>query len=168
MKEKGEDGRTVFAEAIEDAKDDEVLKNSGKTRLTDDEIAADALGFRLAGAEPVSVTLTYLVWCVLQQPDVQRQVEEEVAGVALTDEALEKLPVLGAVILEGLRLWGGNATAMRRKEDMTPEGTILGGYRIPRGTTVSTQAYSLHRNPAAWSDPLRQVFLLLLSLLTSR
>lgn len=52
MKEKGEDGRTVFANAIEDAKEDEVLKGSGKTRLTDDEIAADALGFRLAGAEP--------------------------------------------------------------------------------------------------------------------
>ncbi|KAK0853279.1 hypothetical protein LTS02_012022 [Friedmanniomyces endolithicus] len=137
MKEKGEDGRTVFANAIEDAKEDEVLKGSGKTRLTDDEIAADALGFRLAGAEP------------------SKELEAEVADVEPTDAATEQLPILGAVILETLRLWGGNATAMRRKEDETLEGTVLGGYRIPKGTTVSTQAYSLHRNPAAWQDPLR-------------
>lgn len=155
IKRKGEDGRTVFAEAIEDAKEDELLKGQGKTRLTDDEIAADALGFRLAGAEPVGVTLTYLIWCILQRPDVQKQVEAELAEVEVTDAVVEKLPILTAVILETLRLWGGNATAMRRKEHFTAEGTILGGYRIPMGTTVSTQAYSLHRNPEAWEDPFR-------------
>jgi len=99
--------------------------------------------------------LTYLIWCVLQRPDVQKELEAEVADVEPTDAATEQLPILGAVILETLRLWGGNATAMRRKEDETLEGTVLGGYRIPKGTTVSTQAYSLHRNPAAWQDPLR-------------
>ncbi|KAL9594399.1 MAG: hypothetical protein Q9219_007058 [cf. Caloplaca sp. 3 TL-2023] len=155
MKQKGEDGRTVFAGAIENAKEDEMLKGHGKTRLTDDEISADALGFRLAGAEPVGVTLTYLIWCILQRPEVQKLVEAEVAEIPVTDEAAEKLPILSAVILEGLRLWGGNATAMRRKEDITAEGTVLGGYRIPKGTTVSTQAYSLHRNPDVWQDPLR-------------
>jgi cytochrome P450 len=82
-------------------------------------------------------------------------VEAELAEVEITDAVTEKLPILGAVILETLRLWGGNATAMRRKEDETAEGTVLGGYRIPKGTTVSTQAYSLHRNPDAWDDPFR-------------
>ena len=155
MKKRDEEGRTVFAEAIEDAKEDEMLKSQGKTRLTDNEIAADALGFRLAGSEPVGVTLTYLIWCVLQRPEVQKLVETEVAEVEITDASTEKLPILSAVILETLRLWGGNATAMRRKEDETAEGTVLGRYRIPKGTTVSTQAYSLHRNPDAWEDPLR-------------
>lgn len=155
MKGKDEEGRTIFAEAIEGARDDELLKGQGKTRLTDDEIAADALGFRLAGAEPVGVTLTYLIWCVLQRPEVQKQVEAEVATVEITDAATEKLKILSAVILETLRLWGGNATAMRRKEEETAAGTVLGGYRIPKGTTVSTQAYSLHRNPGVWQDPFR-------------
>lgn len=156
MKKKDEEGRTVFARAIEDAKEDELLKSHGKTRLTDDEIAADALGFRLAGAEPVGVTLTYLIWCVLQRPDVQKQVEAEVADVEVSDAAIEKLPILTSVILETLRLWGGNATAMRRREDIMEGGTVLGGlYRIPKGTVVSTQAYSLHRNPANWKDPFR-------------
>lgn len=155
MKKRDEEGRTVFAEAIEDAKEDEMLKSQGKTRLTDNEIAADALGFRLAGSEPVGVTLTYLIWCVLQRPEVQKLVETEVAEVEITDASTEKLPILSAVILETLRLWGGNATAMRRKEDETAEGTVLGRYRIPKGTIVSTQAYSLHRNPDAWEDPLR-------------
>lgn len=156
MKKKNEEGRTVFARAIEDAKEDKLLKGHGETRLTDDEIAADALGFRLAGAEPVGVTLTYLVWCVLQRPDVQKQVEAEVAEVEVSDSAIEKLPNLTAVILETLRLWGGNTTAIRRREDITEGGTVLGGlYHIPKGTVVSTQAYSLHRNPANWKDPFR-------------
>ncbi|EED21102.1 cytochrome P450, putative [Talaromyces stipitatus ATCC 10500] len=156
MGEKDEEGRTVFARAIEDAKEDEMLKFHGKTRLTDDEIAADALGFQLAGAEPVGVSLTYLIWCILRHPDVQRQIEMEVAGVELSDAALEKLPILTAAILESLRLWGGNATAMRRREDITDGGVLLGGlYLIPKGTIVSTQAYSLHRNPDNWKDPFR-------------
>ena len=155
MEKKDGEQRTVFARAIEDAKEDELLKAHGKTRLTDDEIASDALGFRLAGSEPVGVTLTYLIWCVLQRPDVQKQLEAEVADVEVTDAVTEKLPLLSAVILETLRLWGGNATAMRRKEDETAQGTVVGGYRIPKGTTVTTQAYSLHRNPGAWGDPFR-------------
>ncbi|EED15858.1 cytochrome P450, putative [Talaromyces stipitatus ATCC 10500] len=151
-----EEGRTVFARAIEDAKEDEMLKGHGKTRLTDDEIAADALGFQLAGAEPVGVSLTYLIWCILQHPDVQKQVEMEVADVELSDAALENLPILNSTILESLRLWGGNATAMRRREDITDGGVLLAGlYLIPKGTVVSTQAYSLHRNPDNWKDPFR-------------
>jgi hypothetical protein len=47
MKKKDEEGRTVFARAIEDAKEDELLKGHGKTRLTDDEIAADCVGIPL-------------------------------------------------------------------------------------------------------------------------
>lgn len=81
--------------------------------------------------------------------------EAELAEVEVTDAVVEKLPILTVVILETLSLWGGNATAMRRKEHLTAEGTILGGYRIPMGTTVSTQAYSLHRNLDAWEDPFR-------------
>lgn len=154
MKQKSEEGRTILTHVIEDAKEDELLKSQGKTRLTDDEIAADALGSRLARAEPIGVTLTYLVWCVLDRPGVQKQVEEEVRDVELTDAAVEGLPILSAVILEGLRLWGGNATAMRRVEHSAAAGTVLSGYTIPRGTTVSTQEYPLHRNPENWKDPL--------------
>jgi cytochrome P450 len=112
-----------------------------------------ALEFRLAGPEPVGVTLTYLIWCVLQRPDVQKRVEAEVADVEVSDSAIEKVPNLTAAILETLRLWGVN---VRRKEDITEGGTVLGGmYHIPKGTVVSTQAYLLHRNPANWKDPFR-------------
>lgn len=143
--------QTVFARARQDAKADDTIKAKGK-QLTDEEIAVDAAGFHLAGAETVGITLVYLIWSVLQQPTLQKQLEEEVAGLGeVTDSACEKLPILSAVINETLRLHGGNPTGMKRT--CPPGGATLGGYRIPEGTIVTTQAYSLHRNPKAWNDP---------------
>lgn len=139
--------RTVFARALEDANADDTLKANGKVQLTDEEIAVDTSGFQLAGSETVSFTLTFLTWCVLQRPALQKQLEGEIAGISgeITDAACEQLPLLNAVTNETLRLHGGNPTGLKR---VAPQGgATLGGYRIPQGTIVTTQAWSLHRNP---------------------
>lgn len=48
------------------------------------------------------------------------------------------------VINEALRLHSAVPSALPRR--VPPEGATLGGYYIPGGTTVSTQAYTLHRH----------------------
>jgi averufin monooxygenase len=146
-------GRTFFALALEDSRSDNAHVASARTELTDAEICVDAAGFQLAGSDTVAITLTFLVWCVLSRPVLQRQLEEEVARISeeVTDSACEQLPLLNAVINETLRLHGAAPTALRR---LTPSGgAMLGGYLIPEGTVVTTQAWSLHRNPDIWKDP---------------
>jgi averufin monooxygenase len=145
--------RTFFALALEDSKADNANVANARAELTDAEICVDAAGFHLAGSDTVAITLTFLVWCVLSRPALQKQLEEEVAGIVgeVTDATCEQLPLLNAVIDETLRLHGAAPTALRR---VTPAGgATLGGYRIPEATVVTTQAWSLHRNPDIWNDP---------------
>lgn len=140
-------GRTFFALALEDFKADNANVANARAELTDAEICVDAAGFQLAGSDTVAITLTFLVWCVLGRPALQKQLKEEVAGTVseVTDAACEQMPLLNAVIDETLRLHGAAPTALRR---VTPRGgATLGGYRIPEATIVTTQAWSLHRNP---------------------
>ena len=118
----------------------------GTDALTLYETAFEASGFIVAGSGTTAVTLTYLLWAVLSHPDIQQNLENEVArlGPGFTDAELEKSPYLNAVIDETLRLYGAAPGSLPRQ---APKGgTTLGGYFVPEKTTVSSQSYSLHRN----------------------
>ncbi|OLN83762.1 putative sterigmatocystin biosynthesis P450 monooxygenase STCB-like protein 9 [Colletotrichum chlorophyti] len=124
--------------------------------LTERDIQIEAANLMLAGADTTTSTLTYLVWAVLKKPGLQARLEAEVTAVdesdVFDDAALEKLPLLNAVVEETLRLYGGVPANLPRV--VPPKGANLGGFDIPGGTEVETQAYTLHRNPDVYQDPL--------------
>ncbi|KAH7371599.1 cytochrome P450 [Cadophora sp. MPI-SDFR-AT-0126] len=121
--------------------------------LTEFEVSFEAGGFIVAGSGTTAVTLTYLVWAVLSHPDIQKRLEAEVAGLDLdySDAQLEKLPYLNGVIDEALRLYGAAPGSLPRS---APKGgfTLHGGYFIPEMTTVSSQAFSLHRDESIYPN----------------
>ena len=124
---------------------------SDEVKLSDIDIAHDITTFLGAGGEPVGATLVYLIWQILRMPDLQRELEVEVAGLTAppTDSTTAQLPTLNAVIYEGLRLYGGGLTHLPR---YAPVATNLGGYIIPPLTAVTVHTGALHRNPTAWGD----------------
>lgn len=97
--------------------------------------------------------MTYLIWSVLRQPQLQIDLEEEVAALSadFTEAQLEALPLLNATIEETLRLYGAAPGALPRM--VPPGGATLGGYYIPPGITVATQAFSLHRDEELFPRP---------------
>ncbi|KPM43042.1 hypothetical protein AK830_g3506 [Neonectria ditissima] len=130
-------------------------KDSKVQPLTDHQVQVEAGNLILAGSDTTAVTLTYLVWAVLKQPDLQRRLEEEVANLPelFDDAALEKLQLLDAVINETLRLYGAAPGGLPRS---VPKGGVtLSGYYIPEDFVVETQAYTLHRNAGIFPDPLK-------------
>ncbi|KAI2479354.1 CypX Cytochrome P450 [Pyrenophora tritici-repentis] len=129
--------------------------NSEKVALTEKDIKEEAGNFIVAGSDTTAVTLTYLVWAVLQQPNLQSRLENEIAELSdkLTKEELETAPVLNSVIEETLRLYGAAPGALPRT--VPKQGTIISGYHIPGGAVVSTQAYTNHRDPSAFANPLK-------------
>ncbi|KAI1338388.1 cytochrome P450 [Xylariaceae sp. FL0016] len=121
--------------------------------LTDYEVAYEAAGFIVAGSGTTAVTLTYLCWAVMSHPEVQRKLEAEVGGLpeGFTESDIRSLPYLHACIEEALRLFGAAPGALPRS--VPKGGATLAGFFIPEGTTVSTQAYSLHRDPNLYPEP---------------
>lgn len=97
---------------------------------------------------------------MLSYPDLQVALEKELQETLqepslITDAALEKLPILHAAIEETLRLHG--AAPMPLPRIVPPGGVEFGGYHLPAGTEVATQAWTMHRDPRFYKDPERYV-----------
>lgn len=127
--------------------------DSEKSSLTHDQIRQEAQGYIVAGSDTTAVTLTYLIWAVSRDARVRDKLVEELAIVPepVVDRNLRDLPYLNQVINETLRLYTAVPFGLPRS---TPsEGATINGYFVPGGTTVSTQSYSMHRDPTIFRDP---------------
>ncbi|KAJ8115930.1 hypothetical protein OPT61_g2537 [Boeremia exigua] len=126
-----------------------------KAALTDVAVRTEAGNLIVAGSDTTAVTLTYLVYAVLQDPALQARLEEEVAGLSeeMTMTELETAPLLNSTIEETLRLYGAAPGALPRI--VPAQGMIVAGLQLPPGTEVSTQAYTLHRDSRIFKDALR-------------
>ena len=123
-------------------------------KLSVDDVHIEASGLIIAGTDTTATTLTYLVWAVLSQPRLQQELEAEVATLNedFGDTDLEKLPLLNGVIEETLRLYGAAPAGLPRS--VPPGGVTIDDQVIPAGTTVTTQAYTFHRDPNLFPQPL--------------
>ncbi|EOD47985.1 putative cytochrome p450 monooxygenase protein [Neofusicoccum parvum UCRNP2] len=128
----------------------------GKTYLRETwegaDVRTESTSLIFAGSGTTANTLTFLNYAVLSRPALQEALEAEVATLAdgFTDADLEQLPLLNGIINETLRLYCAVPGSLPRV--VPPGGVTLGGYFIPEGTTVSTQAYTLHRDEGLWEN----------------
>lgn len=130
------------------------LFGDGKDGLPDSEIINEAISFIIAGSDTTATTMTFLVWEICRNPQIKKLLLEELADLPkeFHDDDLRLLPYLNQIITETLRLYTGVPSGLPR---VARHGATLGGYYIPAGVTITTQAYSLHRNPDVFPDPDR-------------
>ena len=86
-------------------------------------------------------------------PVVRRKLEEELIQLPdeFDDPTLEKLPYLDAFLTEVLRVYGSAPGGLPRT---TPsQGIRVGNHYIPPGVTLTTQAYTMHRDPSIFENP---------------
>ncbi|KAH6691824.1 sterigmatocystin biosynthesis P450 monooxygenase [Leptodontidium sp. MPI-SDFR-AT-0119] len=124
-------------------------------RLSDADIQREASNLIIAGSDTTAVTLTYLVWAVLKNPEVKSKLVTELSGIGNNPNSKDtnSLPYLGAIIKETLRLYGAAPGSLPRA--VPRGGRTIDSYFIPEGTTVSTQAHTLHRDPRIFPSPLQ-------------
>ncbi|KAL1885064.1 hypothetical protein Plec18167_001721 [Paecilomyces lecythidis] len=126
--------------------------------LTAIEMEEEASEFMITGTDTTSNTLTYLVWAVINHPAARSKLEWEINHMLpekYTDSDIVKLEYLSCVVRETLRLYG--AASGSHPRCVPRGGWKTGNYYLPEGTVVLTQAYSLHRCPGIFPDPLRSV-----------
>lgn len=122
--------------------------------LPDLEIRNEAMAYIVAGSDTTSNTLTYLVWSVCRDPAVQRALVEELQELPddFTDLDLRDLRYLNYCINETLRLYPAAPSLLPRV--VPTEGETLAGCWMPGGTRVATPAWTLHRLPEVFPDPM--------------
>lgn len=126
-----------------------------KNGLSLQDILCEAQGYIVAGSDTTAVTLTYLVYAVCSDTRVRDKLAAELASLpeTIADKDLRNLPYLNQVISETLRLHTAVPFGLPRAVPVG--GATLKGMYIAGGATVSTQSYSLHRDPEIFADPDR-------------
>ena len=120
-----------------------------------EQIRVQAVDLIIAGSDTTASTLTYLVWNVLkpEHARVKQALLDEIKNVTGDAPAstILALPVLRSVLNETLRLHGAISSSLPRV--VPAGGTTLSGYPIPEKTIVSTQSWTIHRDPTIYTDP---------------
>jgi cytochrome P450 len=122
--------------------------------LSDRAICDELVLFLLAGHDTTSTALTYALWALGHNAELQQRVAAEADALGarrLTHEDVPRLRYTVQVLHEALRLCPP-APAVGRTVMADIE---VDGYRVPAGTVAVVAVYAMHRDPALWKDPLR-------------
>lgn len=111
----------------------------------------------IAGHDTTAIALAWLLDGLAQRPHIQDRARKEVLEVfgndptaAPTAEQIKNLPYMDALLKENLRLHPPVHTIPTRTAAVDTE---LGGYAVPKGTTVGLSISTLNRHPQFWDDP---------------
>lgn len=115
----------------------------------------NAATFYLAGHETTANAVSWTLYLLSRQPDLQEEVAGE-AQAALDRDARgshlpDRLPLLRRVVEEALRLY----PPVPRMDRQAIAPDTLNGHAIAPGDIVSLWPWILHRHRALWDDPDR-------------
>jgi cytochrome P450 len=121
--------------------------------MSDLQLRDELVTFLNAGHDTVTDAVLWAMVLLAKHPEAKQQAQDEITRFAgsgrLTNELTQKMPYLGRVFHESLRLyppaWAFARTAIH--EDS------IGGYRIPAQALVAMSPYVTHRSPRFWDRP---------------
>ncbi|CAN6162317.1 unnamed protein product [Urochloa humidicola] len=130
--------------------------DAGDRPLTNDEIVLLCAEFLDAGTDTTSTALQWIMAELVKNPAIQEKLHNEITAATeddkeeVSEEDVHRMPYLKAVILEGLRKHPPAHFVLPHKvaEDME-----LGGYLIPKGTTVNFMVAEMSRDGQEWESP---------------
>ncbi|XP_013391085.1 cytochrome P450 2U1-like [Lingula anatina] len=111
----------------------------------------------LAGTDTTSNTLRWSLIHMVNQPDVQKRVQQEIdqvigQGRVAKMEDKARMPFTEATILEVFRM---STVVTLGVPHATSETTKLGGYTIPKGTIILGDLYRVLHDKSNFEDPYK-------------
>ncbi|BFZ07130.1 hypothetical protein BsWGS_10169 [Bradybaena similaris] len=130
------------------------VKNGLSTYMDDDNLRKVIIDLFNAGSETTSTTITWFLVYMLNYPEIQEKLYQEIKHVVGTDrlpnmQDRSKLPYLNAAILETLRLASIVPLSLLHA---TSEDVTFRGYEIPKGTHIIPNLDSVLHDKAIWGE----------------
>ncbi|KAL6878330.1 hypothetical protein ACP4OV_012500 [Aristida adscensionis] len=110
----------------------------------------------ITGTDTVTITVEWAMAELLHHPSIMAKVRAEIAGALGRKETVEEpdamnLPYLNAVVKEVMRLHPVAPVLVPRRA--VEDGVEIGGYAVPKGSTVFINVWTIMRDPAVWEKP---------------
>ncbi|XP_039312861.1 probable cytochrome P450 6a14 [Solenopsis invicta] len=131
-----------------------INESSNITKLTMEEAAAQSFIFFAAGFETSATTMTFALYELAQQHDIQDKTRNEIDEVLtkhgeLTYDAVNDMTYLQKVISETLRKYPPVSILNR----ICTKEIELPNFRVPKGTLITIPLLELHRDLSIYQDP---------------
>lgn len=121
--------------------------------MDDRQIRDEVLTLLLAGHETTALALSWTWLLLSQNPETERKLHAELdsvlGGRAPTVDDLPRLRYTEKVIKESLRLYPPAYAILR----LTVEDAEIGGYKIPRGSSIGVSPWVTHRDARFYPEP---------------
>ncbi|XP_052870411.1 cytochrome P450 6A1-like [Anopheles cruzii] len=159
-REKNNVQRNDFMNLLMQLKNSGQLDDSGEEvgKLSLNEVVAQAFVFFLGGFETSSTTMSYCLYELSLNQEVQQRARESVLEAVqkhggLTYEALLDMPYIDQCINESLRKYPPGANLIRQvsREYRVPGTDVT----FPKGMNVMIPVYAIHHDPEYYPDPER-------------
>ncbi|XP_038616100.1 cytochrome P450 4A25-like [Tachyglossus aculeatus] len=123
--------------------------------LSDADLRAEVDTFIFAGHDTTASGISWTLYCLALHPEHQQRCREEARKIleerdTVQWEDLAQLTFTTMCIKESLRLYPPVPAVSR---ELSSPITFFDGRSLPEGVVVSLNIYTLHRNPAVWTDP---------------
>ena len=109
-------------------------------------IASDMVDQIHAGHEATGIVLTYFMWELSSNVDIQDRLRSELR----TSSDPQNSELLDAALLETIRLYPAGFGPFPR---VAPANAVVAGFAIPEGTTTSASPFTLGRNSNVFPQP---------------
>ena len=125
--------------------------------MTDKQARDEAFTLFAAGHETTANALAWTWYLLSQYPQVEARLHEELdaalGGRPPAVQDLARLPYTDWIVKESLRLYPPAWTTTREPQ----EDVVIGGYPIPKGSTIFLSQWVSHRDPRTFDQPERFV-----------
>ncbi|KAK8451261.1 hypothetical protein SEVIR_6G183100v4 [Setaria viridis] len=110
----------------------------------------------VAGSDTIAITVEWAMAELLRNPSIMAKVRMELDGVLGDKETVQEpdvasLPYLQAVVKEAMRLHP--VAPILLPHQAVEDGVEIGGYMVPKGSTVIFNAWAIMRDPEVWERP---------------
>jgi len=125
------------------------------SHMSDRQLRDECTTLLLAGHETTALALSWAIYLLAQDANAQEKLAAELgavlAGRAPSVEDVPRLAYTDRVLKEAMRLYPPAWMLVR----LAAEDCVIGGYRIPRKTSVLASQWVMHRDPRYYPDPER-------------
>ncbi|KAF2887170.1 hypothetical protein ILUMI_19003 [Ignelater luminosus] len=143
---------------------DEELEAIPKEKLTDEDIAAQAFIFFLAGFDTVATLMYFTAYELALQPDIQAKLQQEIDDIlnnsngSLTYENVASMKYMDMVLSETLRKWPSTFLLDRvcvKPYTIPPVREGEKPVRLEKGDAIMMPLFGLHYDPKYYPEPER-------------
>ncbi|CAL5012916.1 unnamed protein product [Urochloa decumbens] len=136
---------------------DALLELLSTGKVTRDNLTTILFDVFVAGTHTIAITVEWAMAELLRNPSAMAKVRVELDGAlggkleAVEEADVAKLPYLQAVVKEAMRLHP--VAPLLLPHLAVEDGVEIGGYAVPKGSTVIFNAWAIMRDPEVWERP---------------